>query len=71
MNTELSPEQEFQILLLVPNYTNQLLGVDYLINRFKLKNDKYLEPIYEEIAKEIKSPLDEWNERFILNKDKN
>ncbi len=59
MNTEISQEQEFNILLLVPNFRNQLLGVDYLINRFKLKNDKYLEPIYQEIVKEIKSPLTE------------
>jgi hypothetical protein len=69
MNTELSPEQEYQILLLVPNFRNQLLGIDYLISRFKLKDDKYLTPIYEEISKNIKSPLDEWNERYILNKD--
>ena len=33
---ELTPEQEFQILLLVPNFRNQLLGVEYLINRFNL-----------------------------------
>lgn len=67
MNTDFTPEQEFNILLLVPNYTNQLLGVDYLISRFKLRNDKYLEPVYQEIAKNIKSPLDEWKERFNNN----
>jgi hypothetical protein len=67
MNQEITKEQEFNILLLVPNYTNQLLGVDYLINRFKLKDDMYLKPVYEEISKNIKSPLTEWNERF--NKD--
>jgi len=66
-NQKLTPEQELQILMLVPNYTNQLLGVDYLINRFKLQNDIYLQPIYEEIANNIQSPLTEWNERF--NKD--
>jgi len=68
MNQEIiSQEQEFNILLLVPNFRNQLLGVDYLINRFKLRNDKYLQPVYEEISKNIKSPLTEWNERFNNN----
>jgi hypothetical protein len=66
-NQKLSPEQELQILMLVPNYTNQLLGVDYLINRFKLQNDKYLQSVYEEIANNIQSPLTEWNERFNNN----
>ena len=67
MNTELTPEQELQILMLVTNFTNQLLGVDYLINRFKLQNDKYLQSVYEEIANNIQSPLTEWNERFNNN----
>ena len=67
MNTEFTPEQEFQILLLVPNFRNQLLGVDYLINRFKLQNDTYLHPVYQEISKNIQTPGQEWNERF--NKD--
>ena len=53
--------------MLVPNFTNQLLGVDYLMNRFKLRNDKYLLPIYEEIANNIQSPAEEWNERFNNN----
>ncbi len=66
-NQKLTPEQELQILMLVPNYTNQLLGVDYLINRFKLQNDKYLQSVYEEIANNIQSPLTEWNERFNNN----
>jgi hypothetical protein len=71
MNQDLTPEQEYQILLIVPNFRNKLLGVDYLINRFKLTDDKYLEPIYQEIANNIQTPLTEWNERFLLNKDKN
>ena len=66
-NQKLTPEQELQILMLVPNYTKQLLGVDYLISRFKLRDDKYLIPIYEEIANNIQSPLTEWNERFNNN----
>ena len=64
---EFTPEQEFQILLLVPNFTNQLLGVDYLINRFKLQNDIYLQPVYQEIANNIQTPGQEWNERFNNN----
>ena len=56
--------QKFQILLLVPNFRNQLLGVEYLMNRFNLQNDKYLEPVYKEIANNIQTPGDEWNERF-------
>ena len=67
MNTEFTPEQEFQILLLVPNFRNQLLGVDYLMNRFNLQNDKYLAPVYQEISKNIQTPLTEWTQRF--NKD--
>ena len=67
MNTEFTQEQEFQILLLVPNFRNQLLGVDYLMNRFNLQNDKYLQPVYQEIANNIQTPDQEWNERF--NKD--
>ena len=66
-NQELSEEEKIQILLLVPNFTNQLLGVDYLINRFNLRDDKYLFPIYEEIANNIQSPAEEWNERFNNN----
>ena len=53
-----------QILLLVPNFRNQLLGVEYLMNRFNLPNDKYLEPVYKEIANNIQTPGDEWKERF-------
>ena len=64
MNTNISEEQEFQILLLVPNFRNQLLGVEYLMNRFNLQNDKYLEPVYKEIANNIQTPGDEWKARF-------
>ena len=67
MNTEFTAEQELQILLLVPNFRNQLLGVDYLMNRFKLQNDSYLQPVYQEIVNNIQTPGQEWNERF--NKD--
>ena len=67
MNTEFTEEQQLQILLLVPNFRNKLLGVDYLINRFKLRDDTYLQPVYQEIVNNIQSPLTEWNERF--NKD--
>ena len=66
-NQELSEEERIQILMLVPNFTNQLLGVDYLMSRFKLRDDKYLLPIYEEIANNIQSPAEEWNERFNNN----
>lgn len=66
-NQEFTAEQELQILMLVPNFTNQLLGIDYLMNRFKLRDDTYLQPVYQEIANNIQSPLTEWNERF--NKD--
>lgn len=66
-NQELSEEEQIQILMLVPNFTNQLLGVDYLMSRFKLRDDKYLLPIYEEIANNIQSPAEEWNERFNNN----
>ena len=67
MNTEFTSEQEFQIMLLVPNFRNQLLGVDYLMNRFNLQNDKYLLPVYQQIVNNIQSPGDEWNERFNNN----
>ena len=67
MNTEFTAEQELQILLLVPNFRNKLLGVDYLINRFKLQNDTYLQPVYQEIVSNIQSPGEEWTQRF--NKD--
>ena len=63
-NQEFTPEQEIQILLLVPNFRNKLLGVDYLMNRFNLQNDKYLQPVYQEIVNNIQSPGEEWNERF-------
>ena len=65
--TEFTAEQELQILLLVPNFRNQLLGVEYLVNRFNLQNDKYLQPVYQEIANNIQTPGDEWNERFNNN----
>ena len=64
---EFTPEQELQILLLVPNFRNQLLGVDYLINRFKLQNDTYLQPVYQEIVNNIQSPGEEWLQRFNNN----
>ena len=67
MNTEFTPEQKFQILLLVPNFRNRLLGVDYLMNRFNLQNDKYLQPVYQEIANYIQTPGQEWNERFNID----
>jgi hypothetical protein len=65
--TEFTEDQQLQILLLVPNFRNQLLGVDYLMNRFKLQNDTYLQPVYQEIANNIQTPLTEWNERFNCN----
>ena len=65
--TEFTEDQELQILLLVPNFRNKLLGVDYLMNRFKLQNDTYLQPVYQEIANNIQTPLTEWNERFNCN----
>ena len=65
--TEFTEDQQLQILLLVPNFRNQLLGVEYLMSRFNLQNDKYLEPVYEEITNNIQTPGQEWNERFNNN----
>ena len=65
--TEFTAEQEIQILLLVPNFRNKLLGVEYLMSRFNLQNDKYLLPVYQEIVNNIQTPGDEWNERFNNN----
>ena len=64
---EFTPEQELEILMLVPNFRNQLLGVQYLVYRFNLQNDRYLEPIYIEIANNIQSPGEEWKQRFNNN----
>jgi hypothetical protein len=64
---EFTEEQELEILLLVPNFRNQLLGVQYLVNRFNLQNDRYLEPVYKEIANNIQSPGEEWKQRFNNN----
>ena len=50
---EFTEDQELQILLLVPNFRNKLLGVEYLMSRFNLQNDKYLLPVYQEIANNI------------------
>ncbi len=61
-NQEFTEEQKLEILLLVPNFTNQLLGFNYLMNRFNLQNDKYLEPVYKEIANNIQTPGQEWSE---------
>ena len=65
--SEFTPEQELEILLLVPNFRNQLLGVQYFVNRFNLQNDRYLQPVYKEIANNIQSPGEEWIERFNNN----
>ena len=65
--TEFIEDQHLQILLLVPNFRNQLLGIDYLMTRFKLRDDKYLQPVYQEIANNIQSPLTEWNETLHNN----
>ena len=64
---EFTEDQQLQILLLVPNFRNQLLGVEYLMNRFKLQNDTYLMPVYQEISKNIQTPGEEWSERFNCN----
>ena len=64
---DFTEDQQLQILLLVPNFRNKLLGVEYLMSRFNLQNDKYLEPVYQEIANNIQTPLTEWNERFNCN----
>ena len=66
-NQEFTTEQELEILMLVPNFRNQLLGVQYLVNRFNLQNDRYLEPVYIEIANNIQTPLTEWKQRFNNN----
>ena len=31
-----TPEQELEILSIVPHFRNQILGVDYLISKFNL-----------------------------------
>ena len=62
-----TPEQELEILSIVPNFRNQILGVDYLISKFNLKDDVYLKHVYQEIANNIQTPLQEWNSRFNLN----
>ncbi len=59
-------EQELEILAIVPNFRNQILGVDYLISKFNLKDDIYLKPVYQEIANQIKTPLEEWNSSLNL-----
>ncbi len=64
---EFTEEQQSQILLLVPNFRNQLLGVEYLINRFNLKNITYLKPVYQEISKNNQTPGEEWSGRFNCN----
>ena len=64
---EFTEEQELEILMLVPNFRNQLLGVQYLVNRFNLQKDRYLEPVYKEIANNIQSPGEEWKQRFNNN----
>jgi hypothetical protein len=61
-----TPEQELEILSIVPNFRNQILGVDYLISKFNLKDDIYLMPVYQEIANQIKTPLEEWTASFNL-----
>jgi len=66
-NTEFTEDQKLEILLLVPNFRNQLLGVNYLMNRFNLQNDTYLQPVYKEIANNIQTPGQEWSERFNNN----
>jgi hypothetical protein len=66
-NTEFTEEQKLEILMLVPNFRNQLLGVQYLVNRFNLQDDKYLLPVYKEIANNIQTPGQEWSERFNNN----
>ena len=66
-NQDFTPEQELEILMLVPNFRNQLLGVQYLVNRFNLQDDKYLLPVYKEIANNIQSPGEEWKQRFNNN----
>ena len=63
-----TPEQELEILSIVPNFRNQILGVDYLISKFNLKDDIYLKPVYQEIANQIQTPLEEWNSSFNLSK---
>jgi len=63
-----TPEQELEILSIVPNFRNQILGVDYLISKFNLKDDIYLKPVYQEIANNIQTPLQEWTTSFNLNK---
>ncbi len=63
-----TPEQELEILSIVPNFRNQILGVDYLISKFNLKDDIYLKPVYQEIANNIQTPLQEWTTSFNLSK---
>ena len=48
-------------------YKNQ--GVNYIKRNIKL-NDPLLDPVFEQMAKNIKTPLEEWNARFSKPDDK-
>ena len=48
-------------------YKNQ--GINYIKRNIKL-NDPLLDPVFEAMAQNIKTPLEEWEERFSKQNDK-
>ena len=48
-------------------YKNQ--GINYIKRNIKL-NDPLLDPVFEAMAKNIKTPLEEWKERFSEQNEK-
>lgn len=48
-------------------YKNQ--GINYIKRNIKL-NDPLLDPVFEVMAQNIKTPLEEWEERFPKQNDK-
>ena len=48
-------------------YKNQ--GINYIKRNIKL-NDPLLDPVFEAMAQNIKTPLEEWEERFPKQNDK-
>ena len=48
-------------------YKNQ--GINYIKRNIKL-NDPLLDPVFEQMAQNIKTPLEEWDARFPKQNDK-
>ena len=49
------------------HYKNQ--GINYIKRNIKL-NDPLLDPVFEAMAQNIKTPLEEWEQRFSKQNDK-